>query len=103
MHGRVRQSGDWLVLTKAIAIDHGPAGTRVNGVCPGDVQTPMLPDEAVKQGIPWEDCAAGAALRPLGRIGTAEEVAEVVLILSSEKSSFLTGTALVVDGGGIAG
>jgi NAD(P)-dependent dehydrogenase (short-subunit alcohol dehydrogenase family) len=95
--------GGLVVMAKAMAIDHGPDGIRVNCVCPGDVQTPMLPDEAAKRGIPWEEYAAGAARRPLGRIGTAEEVAEAVLFLASDDSSFVTGTALVVDGGGTAG
>ncbi|MGD8857475.1 MAG: SDR family oxidoreductase, partial [Chloroflexota bacterium] len=72
-------------------------------VCPGDVQTPMLSDEAAQRGMSWEEYAAGAADRPLGRIGTVEEIADAVLFLASEESSFVTGEALVVDGGGIAG
>jgi NAD(P)-dependent dehydrogenase (short-subunit alcohol dehydrogenase family) len=92
-----------IVMAKAMAIDHGPQGIRVNCVCPGDVMTPMLPDDAAKRGMPWDDYAAGAARRPLGRIGTAEEIAAAVLYLASDESSFVTGTALVVDGGGVAG
>jgi NAD(P)-dependent dehydrogenase (short-subunit alcohol dehydrogenase family) len=53
--------------------------------------------------MPWDEYAAGAARRPLGRIGTAEEIAAAVLYLASDESSFVTGTALVVDGGGVAG
>jgi NAD(P)-dependent dehydrogenase (short-subunit alcohol dehydrogenase family) len=95
--------GGLIVMAKAMAIDHGPFGVRVNCVCPGDVMTPMLPDDAAKRGMSWDDYAAGAAKRPLGRIGTAEEIADAVLYLASDESSFVTGTALVVDGGGIAG
>jgi NAD(P)-dependent dehydrogenase (short-subunit alcohol dehydrogenase family) len=94
--------GGLIVMAKAMAIDHGPHGIRVNCVCPGDVMTPMLPDDAVKRGMSWDDYAAGAANRPLGRIGTAEEIADAVLFLASDESSFVTGTALVVDGGGVA-
>jgi len=95
--------GGLIVMAKAMAIDHGPQGIRVNCVCPGDVMTPMLPDDAAKRGMPWDAYAAGAARRPLGRIGTAEEIAAAVLYLASDESSFVTGTALVVDGGGVAG
>lgn len=95
--------GGLVVMAKAMAIDHGPDGIRVNCVCPGDVQTPMLSDDAAKRGMSWEAYAAEAADRPLGRIGTAEEIAEAVLYLASDDSAFVTGTALVVDGGGIAG
>jgi NAD(P)-dependent dehydrogenase (short-subunit alcohol dehydrogenase family) len=95
--------GGLVVMAKAMAIDHGPDGIRVNCVCPGDVQTPMLPDDAAKRGMTWEDYAAEAADRPLGRIGTVEEIADAVLFLASDASAFVTGTALVVDGGGVAG
>ena len=95
--------GGLVVMAKAMAIDHGPDGIRVNCVCPGDIETPMLPDDAKKRGMSWEDYMAGASDRPLGRVGTAEEIARAVLFLASDDSSFVTGEALVVDGGGIAG
>lgn len=95
--------GGLVVMTKAMAIDHGPDGIRVNCICPGDVETPMLSDDAAKRGMSWETYAAGAADRPLGRIGTADEIARAVLFLASDESSFMTGAALVVDGGGVAG
>ena len=95
--------GGLIVMAKAMAIDHGPDGIRVNCVCPGDVLTPMLPDDAAERGMAWEDYAAGATDRPLGRIGKAEEIADAVLFLASDESSFVTGEALVVDGGGVAG
>jgi NAD(P)-dependent dehydrogenase (short-subunit alcohol dehydrogenase family) len=95
--------GGLVVMAKAMAIDHGSDGIRVNCVCPGDVDTPMLADDAAKRGMAWEDYLAVASDRPLGRIGTAEEIARAVLFLASDDSSFVTGEALVVDGGGVAG
>jgi NAD(P)-dependent dehydrogenase (short-subunit alcohol dehydrogenase family) len=94
--------GGVVLLTKAMAIDHGPQGIRVNCICPGDVETPMLPEDARLRGLKWEDYLAGCANRPLGRIGTPEEIAKAALFLASDDSSFMTGAALVVDGGGIA-
>lgn len=94
--------GGVVLLTKAMAIDHGRQGIRVNCICPGDVDTPMLPEDARMRGLKWEDYLAGCANRPLGRIGTTDEIAKGALFLASEDSSFMTGTALVVDGGGIA-
>ncbi len=95
--------GGLIVMAKAMAIDHGPHGIRVNCVCPGDVLTPMLHDDAEKRGMTWDDYAAGGADRPLGRIGTVDEIADAVLFLASDESSFVTGESLVVDGGGVAG
>ena len=94
--------GGVVLLTKAMAIDHGPQGIRVNCICPGDVDTPMLPEDARLRGLKWEDYLAGCANRPLGRIGTVNEIAQAALFLASDDSSFMTGAALVVDGGGIA-
>ncbi len=95
--------GGLIVMAKAMAIDHGNQGIRVNCVCPGDVLTPMLHDDAKERGLTWAEYEAGAADRPLGRIGTVDEIADAVLYLASDESSFVTGTSLVVDGGGVAG
>ena len=94
--------GGVVLLTKAMAIDHGPQGIRVNCICPGDVDTPMLPEDARMRGLKWEDYLSGCANRPLGRIGTVDEIAKAALFLASDDSSFMTGAALVVDGGGVA-
>jgi NAD(P)-dependent dehydrogenase (short-subunit alcohol dehydrogenase family) len=90
-------------LTKAMAIDHGPQNIRVNCICPGDTDTPMLRDEAQQLDQSVEHFLTEATDRPLGRIGTPDEIAQAVLYLASDASSYVTGAALVVDGGGLAG
>jgi NAD(P)-dependent dehydrogenase (short-subunit alcohol dehydrogenase family) len=95
--------GAVVLLTKAMAIDHGPQNIRVNCICPGDTDTAMLRNEAQQLGEPNERFLADAAKRPLGRVGNPEEIAQGALYLASAASSFVTGTALVIDGGGLAG
>ena len=95
--------GGVVVMTKAMAIDHGAQGIRVNCICPGDTVTPMEHRDAVHRGMTWEAYVAGASDRPLGRMGEPDEVAAAVLFLASDESSFITGAALPVDGGGVAG
>jgi NAD(P)-dependent dehydrogenase (short-subunit alcohol dehydrogenase family) len=90
-------------MTRAMAIDHGGQNIRVNCICPGDTDTPMLRYEASQLGAEEESFLAEAAYRPLGRIGRPEEIAQAALYLASEASSYVTGTTLVVDGGGLAG
>ena len=90
-------------LTRAMALDHAGQAIRVNCVCPGDTDTPMLRDEARQLGEPIEAFLEESADRPLGRIAAPEEIAQAVLFLASEASSYATGSALVVDGGGLAG
>jgi NAD(P)-dependent dehydrogenase (short-subunit alcohol dehydrogenase family) len=94
--------GAVVLLTKAMAIDHGPQNIRVNCICPGDTDTGMLREEA-RQLAEENSFLAESAKRPLGRVGTPEEIAQAALYLASDASSFVTGTALVVDGGGLAG
>jgi len=95
--------GAVVLLTKAMAVDHGPQNIRVNCICPGDTDTAMLRGEAKQLGEPDARFLADAANRPLGRIGRPEEIARAALYLASDAASFVTGTALVVDGGGLAG
>jgi NAD(P)-dependent dehydrogenase (short-subunit alcohol dehydrogenase family) len=90
-------------MTRAMALDHGHQNIRVNCICPGDTDTAMLRDEARQLGQANEQFLQGAADRPLQRIGQPEDIAQAVLYLASDASSFVTGTALVVDGGGLAG
>jgi NAD(P)-dependent dehydrogenase (short-subunit alcohol dehydrogenase family) len=95
--------GAVVLLTKAMAIDHGAQNIRVNCLCPGDTDTAMLRSEARQLGEPADRFLAEAARRPLNRVGRPEEIAQAALYLASDASSFVTGTALVVDGGGLAG
>ena len=90
-------------LTKAMAIDHGPQEIRVNCICPGDVETRMLETEAEQLGVEMVSLLWEARERPLQRAGLPEEVAQAALFLSCNTSSYITGTTLVVDGGGLAG
>jgi len=80
-------------LTKAAAIDHAAAGVRVNAVCPGYVETPMIAESMARRG------GQIMATVLLKRLGTANEVAEAVVWLCSDRAAFVTGTALTVDGG----
>lgn len=89
-------------MTRALAIDHGPQGIRVNSVNPGDVNTGMLLEEARQLSQDANAFLAESADRPLGRMGQPSEIAAAVVWLASDDSSYVTGSALVVDGGGIA-
>jgi NAD(P)-dependent dehydrogenase (short-subunit alcohol dehydrogenase family) len=90
-------------LTRAMALDHGGQQIRVNCICPGDTDTPMLRDEARQLGQQETEFLVEAADRPLGRLGRPEDIAQAALYLASDASAFVTGTVLVVDGGGLAG
>jgi NAD(P)-dependent dehydrogenase (short-subunit alcohol dehydrogenase family) len=80
-------------LTRAAALDYGAAGIRINAVVPGYVDTPLLDDAAP------DDLRQLATQHALGRIGRAEEIAEVIGFLVSAKASFMTGAIVAVDGG----
>jgi NAD(P)-dependent dehydrogenase (short-subunit alcohol dehydrogenase family) len=89
-------------LTRAMALDHGPEGIRVNCICPGDTDTPMLRNEARQLQQEENAFLAEAADRPLRRYGKPEEIASAVLWLASDAASYVTGAVLAVDGGGTA-
>ena len=96
--------GAVVLLTKAMALDHGPQNIRVNCICPGDTDTPLLRSEAIELGIKYDQMVQESSKdRPLGRIGTPMDIAQAVLFLLSNTSAFITGSILVVDGGGLAG
>jgi len=94
--------GGVLNLTRAMAIDHGPHNIRVNCVCPGDVDTPLLRSECAQLGEDEKEFLNDAADRPLNRVGTPVDIANAVLFFASDMSTWVTGVHLVVDGGGIA-
>jgi NAD(P)-dependent dehydrogenase (short-subunit alcohol dehydrogenase family) len=89
-------------MTRAMAIDHGKQNIRVNAICPGDTDTPMLRDEARQLSQAEEDFMSEAAERPLQRYAQPIEIAQAVLYLASDAASYVTGSALVIDGGGSA-
>ena len=94
--------GGTVNLTRAMAIDHGKNNIRVNCVCPGDVDTPMLRSECAQLGDDMQAFMREAANRPLARVGIPDDIANAVLFLVSPMASWITGAALVVDGGGLA-
>lgn len=91
-----------IMLTKSMAIDYGPSGIRVNAVCPGGVKTPLLLGLIDQPGME-EYRARMLGAHKLGRFGEPEEIANVILFLASSEASFMTGSAVVVDGGMTAG
>lgn len=94
--------GGTVNLTRAMAIDYGKHRIRVNCICPGDVDTPMLHSERAQLGEDAQTFMREAANRPLARVGTPDDIATAALFLASPMSSWITGIALVVDGGGLA-
>jgi NAD(P)-dependent dehydrogenase (short-subunit alcohol dehydrogenase family) len=86
-------------FTRALAIDHVKQGIRVNCVCPGTVDTPSLGDRINAFQDPTQARKDFIARQPMGRLATAEEIAETFVYLVSDESSFMTGQAIFVDGG----
>jgi len=86
-------------FTRALAIDHVKQGIRVNCVCPGTVDTPSLGDRINAFKDPEQARKDFVARQPMGRLATAEEIAETFVYLVSDESSFMTGQAVFVDGG----
>jgi NAD(P)-dependent dehydrogenase (short-subunit alcohol dehydrogenase family) len=91
--------GGIITLTKAMALDHAAQNIRVNCICPGSVDTPMLENEMMDLGGSEIELPKFAARHPLNRIATPQEIARSVAYLASDDASFVTGIALPVDGG----
>jgi 2-keto-3-deoxy-L-fuconate dehydrogenase len=86
-------------LTKALAADFVTKGIRCNAICPGTVETPSLYDRMRAQGDFEKAKAAFIARQPMGRLAQPEEIAQMVIYLASDDSAFMTGQALIIDGG----
>ncbi|HSN22138.1 MAG TPA: SDR family oxidoreductase [Usitatibacter sp.] len=86
-------------FTRALALDHVKQGIRVNCVCPGTVDTPSLGERIKAFADPVQARKDFIARQPMGRLATAEEIAETFVYLVSDESSFMTGQAVYVDGG----
>ncbi|MGH7490213.1 MAG: glucose 1-dehydrogenase, partial [bacterium] len=87
------------LLTKSVAVDFAAAGIRANCVCPGAILTPANIAQIESGSRPIDVYATLIGQHPIGRLGTAEEVAAAVLFLASDDASFITGASLMVDGG----
>lgn len=93
--------GAVLALTRSIAMDFVDQGIRCNAICPGTVQTPFV-EGYLKRSFPGQEDAMRQTLharQPIGRMGQPEEIAAAALYLASDEAAFVTGTALVIDGG----
>jgi NAD(P)-dependent dehydrogenase (short-subunit alcohol dehydrogenase family) len=86
-------------LTRALALDHGKDGVRVNAICPGYIETPLHHKWLNTLPNPAETMKEVLKFHPVGRIGTPRDVAQAALFLASDAASFITGIYLVVDGG----
>jgi NAD(P)-dependent dehydrogenase (short-subunit alcohol dehydrogenase family) len=91
--------GAVVMLTKALAVEYGRKGVRINCLCPGGIETPMLSQWQLPEGVPN---AALMRIAPLGRHGQADEVAGTIAFLASDDATYINGATIVVDGGMIA-
>lgn len=95
--------GGVVLMTKAMALDHAHEGIRINAICPGDVETPMLYDEGEARGVDADEALRQAAeASPTGRVTSATEVASLVLFLASDAAAQINGAAIPIDGGNTA-
>jgi NAD(P)-dependent dehydrogenase (short-subunit alcohol dehydrogenase family) len=95
--------GAVVLLTRNAAVEYGPFGIRVNAICPGMIRTPMALQSVREVGDEAYLEAVGRKAHPIGRLGEVDDVASLVLFLASDASSFITGTAIPIDGGMTAG
>src|SRR5207249_8251053 len=90
-------------MTKSTALDHAMDGIRVNCICPGRVETPFVSARLKEYPDPEKAYRDMASTQAIGRMGKPEEIAAAALYLASDESAFVTGTALLIDGGWSAG
>jgi NAD(P)-dependent dehydrogenase (short-subunit alcohol dehydrogenase family) len=88
-----------IMLTKCMALDGAKSGIRVNCVCPGYTETPMIEGYFAAQPDPAEARRFATGLHPLGRLGRPRDIADAIVYLASDEAAWVTGTAFVVDGG----
>lgn len=88
-----------LGLTKSVAVEYVTKGIRCNAICPGTVETPSLGERIKALGNEEEARKAFIARQPMGRLGTADEIAALALYLASDESAFVTGQEFIIDGG----
>jgi NAD(P)-dependent dehydrogenase (short-subunit alcohol dehydrogenase family) len=92
-----------ILLTKCLALEHARDGIRVYAICPGEVETPMMEQDARDSGLPFASYYQRlVASIPIGRAATPEEIANAILFVARDESSFMTGAVLPVDGGASA-
>lgn len=95
--------GGVVLMTKAMALDHAHEGIRINAICPGDVETPMLYAEGAARGVGAAEALEQASRSsPTGRVTSAAEVAALVIFLASDAAAQITGAAIPIDGGNTA-
>jgi NAD(P)-dependent dehydrogenase (short-subunit alcohol dehydrogenase family) len=95
--------GGLVLMTKAMAVDHAAEGIRVNAVCPGDVETPMLYQDGATRGLDRAAALSEASTGSMtGRVTTPDEVAALIAFLASEEALQITGAAISIDGGNTA-
>ncbi len=88
-----------LGLSKAVAVDFVKQGIRCNAICPGTVETPSWHDRVGASADPEQSKRDFVARQPMGRVGTADEIAALIVYLASDESAFTTGTEHIIDGG----
>ncbi|MDX1934714.1 MAG: glucose 1-dehydrogenase [Capsulimonadales bacterium] len=90
-------------MTRCMALDHADSGVRINCICPGRVETPFVAARLAEYPDPDRARAEMSATQALGRMGTPDEIAAAALYLASDEAAFVTGSALIIDGGWSAG
>jgi NAD(P)-dependent dehydrogenase (short-subunit alcohol dehydrogenase family) len=91
--------GGIAAMTRTLAVDHAHENIRVNAVCPGSVETPLFEKVLIDSGDYDAARRKSAAKHPMGRIGTPEEIADVIVFLCGPGARFITGQSISVDGG----